>query len=1739
MYFTKRSALTKFVSVLLTLTFSFFDVSFGASTPVTGQSADTAEGKITQLTPGMPISVEDIGIAIDSGSIKQKYQATGEKVVIHIQDAHCNFEAQQNINKILDQLRNEMGLDMISVEGAEGIVDTSWFKAFPDAEIRKEVATYFMKKGEITGAEFFSITTDYSGSIFGAETRDYYIQNLKAFTKTYPFKEIMQNYFTDTKSIATRLKGLIYSPNLKELDMKIRAFEDKEIELSAFAAYLNTCMKRDKVELKSYENFKKLVDTLEYEGKINFDIVDSERSAYIDLLSKKLGKDEMAEMVTYSIKFKKGHIKPVDFYTYLRDMAEKKEISIIHDYPNLFYYYIYTKLYAGIDNEGLFKEIDAIETVLKNKLFQDDTQRKLDRYAEMINMFNNLINIELTNDDYDIFNEYSKDVTVETIVSFLDSLCVKYGISADLSSVPEQIVSNIPNMVEFYEVAMKRDQALIDNTINEMNRSGKNLSVLITGGFHTRGMMKLLEGAGISYVVVMPKITKDVETPYIKVLTNQRTSLEDIITERAMPGTETSDKKQTVQPSVSKMLSPILRTYGLAELYKEAAGTPTGLFERLTRELGKTGEEFAEVAHDIKTQFAELYVKTYLEKMRDKLRGDAAKRGETEQTFDKAAQGRWVRDQWNKFVEEPKLRDMFIKHFFEQSESHYVEFLTAAERSGDAEAAKALYQKVVMGLLNADFKAALDKHHVALDDKGDFIALADGAGLGPETPGTGKAGGRVLTFEEARKYDEIIRGSFADGDAFIDKVFLMENFPMDVVLHSGLAKKCNDAGLPVNVHPGTGGFSGGKLLRMDVDNVFEDIFDLAALRDKLTEKILAECRKNMTGRTEPQLQKIAESRTERRLRRLYTQGRFQAHIDKEIYMSLDIEQRTTLANHELMHLYIHNVSLVYDLMILLFEEPQVAEEKTRAILSVKYTQHQYDSKALPVQEMMEIWNGWNANKAEAITRARMSGHGTVNLVAQAQEIYINEMMGSSTAKNVDVRRIESSMESQVERIIAGTDLVEGPAGLGSWATDTAGVQAAKLYASGGEVTPENQSAHDMAKAIEKLNADIKAGLPVTLLPELRTGLDNYGWGDLFRESNVILKSLGIDKDRVMADIVARYNAMPANANDQIVVEDLAKRNVPVAERWISAGAVKVNIGTEAEPNIVVLPREVLLLWGEEVYSRAHMAQKGAETGITAKILTAANPLSVQFHIFTEMFIPTEVQDGQYVYMDTNGKFMKDGVPDIEGFISALEDRDTSMLNKVRLKAGVPVIVPAGTLHAYVGTIDKPLRIYEVKGVNASEDAAGTYSFIDSLRYEYAKPILGLIKAIKDHNAADRKSTREMLTGEKVIPQALIDEHLAPTEVAFLNERGAYKDKTAGAVKIQLLRPKKDLLTMTDEQLAKLRNALKSVNLSDKGFGGESDIKRVTGDAASSLDIIGYVPGEFVASRFHWEIGGSASIPSNPLDVKSQGILADNGGSSVGKVRSLYVAKGKVKMTVWDESGNPIDRFLSEGEEMIVPAANKGYTLVNVDQEVETTVYTQYLPDKAAAPEDITVKVSLDEPGAVVKLEQGPAESRTGAYETTLNARLNGTGIDTVRDIVIRTSDTREAPSIPADILNDKAHKAVSLRSDKGFVIVGVNAEGQEVAGERLEVSPMTSVRIFRDAANNGHLTIAGLNGVMDMEATPEVSGYKLLNPADTDGFTKVSIRYDETRGEKASYDVFAKFKKHLQREVARALGQPQ
>ncbi len=545
----------KTISLIVAVSFIFSNIAL-AAIPKTSTIDTKKEAEITT-------DPEKIVIPRDYGLVKAKYTAKNSgKLVIHIQDAHCNYEAQSNIIKILECLIKNDGLGLISVEGADGFIDTSWFKAFPDADIRKEVADYFMKKGEITGPEFLVITSDYPVKLFGAETRSYYVENLNAFTSSYSLKEDTEKYFNQIKAVLNKLKDNIYSSELKDLDAKSQDYESKKMSFSDYVKYLELLASRHRVALRQYENLFKLISVLIYERKIDFTVVDKERATLIDVITKKLDKDQLRDLVNRSLEFKISKISSSEYYAYLKALASKYGISLVEEYPNLFNYIIYNSVYSRIENEKLFNDIKKFEEAIKDKLFVNDDQRTLDKLSRNINTLLGLVNIRLLNGDFDYYKEHKEEFAHEVFADFIKKMTVKFGFAYEIDSPSEAVIESMPKLEDFYAIAIKRDKALVDNTIQAMKKEDASVSVLVTGGFHSEGITKLLEKQGVSYIVVCPNITKDAETPYIKILTNQRTPLEEILSDT---GASSADAKNIK----SGMLAPYLITAARINNIKE------------------------------------------------------------------------------------------------------------------------------------------------------------------------------------------------------------------------------------------------------------------------------------------------------------------------------------------------------------------------------------------------------------------------------------------------------------------------------------------------------------------------------------------------------------------------------------------------------------------------------------------------------------------------------------------------------------------------------------------------------------------------------------------------------------------------------------------------------------------------------------------------------------------------------------------------------------------------------------------------------------------------------------------------------------------------------------------------------------------------------------------------------------------------------------------------------------------
>ena len=93
-----------------------------------------------------------------------------------------------------------------------------------------------------------------------------------------------------------------------------------------------------------------------------------------------------------------------------------------------------------------------------------------------------------------------------------------------------KMLSNIPEAIKFYETAGKRDFIILENTIKRMRQEGRNIAALVTGGFHTKGLTKLLKDRDTSYLVILPKFDPaKSQRPYVTILTNRKDRYESVL----------------------------------------------------------------------------------------------------------------------------------------------------------------------------------------------------------------------------------------------------------------------------------------------------------------------------------------------------------------------------------------------------------------------------------------------------------------------------------------------------------------------------------------------------------------------------------------------------------------------------------------------------------------------------------------------------------------------------------------------------------------------------------------------------------------------------------------------------------------------------------------------------------------------------------------------------------------------------------------------------------------------------------------------------------------------------------------------------------------------------------------------------------------------------------------------------------------------------------------------------------
>ena len=515
--------------------------------------------------------------------------------IIHIQDLHTNPEASFNLASILEILIKDYNLNLVCSEGASGAVDTSSVSSFPDPGVREKVAKVFVNSGELTGEEYLSITKYPNLAIWGIEDEDIYFQHIIEFNKIMKFSPDALAFINQVKVALDRLKPEIYSKELLDIDAKEIEYQESKIDTAKYLEYLldsaSLIRSRDRskniseqgaedkkilfersreptTEAESrttnYKNIAIFRESLVAEKTIDQQKIMQESQDILlslrTILKEKDNRYELNTLLAKASLFKDKKISPFSFYSYLKELALRHELLCSRpglEHSNFTAYINYLTKVNSLDSTKLFNEIEELTYEIKDLISDNPNQKLLTKSLRNIKFLESFFNLKVSNEELDYYlkdKESFKESWFKSVVDVLDSASManssdrSNSIGTQYSSSGHENISwgesredsvidkNLPELESFYQIAHKRDVAMFNNIRPGLDfakakpRPGL-IAALITGGFHTQGITKLLKEQGYSYVVISPYSKTQIdEENYRDLLAGKRKPLSELLT---------------------------------------------------------------------------------------------------------------------------------------------------------------------------------------------------------------------------------------------------------------------------------------------------------------------------------------------------------------------------------------------------------------------------------------------------------------------------------------------------------------------------------------------------------------------------------------------------------------------------------------------------------------------------------------------------------------------------------------------------------------------------------------------------------------------------------------------------------------------------------------------------------------------------------------------------------------------------------------------------------------------------------------------------------------------------------------------------------------------------------------------------------------------------------------------------------------------------------------------------------
>jgi hypothetical protein len=325
------------------------------------------------------------------GSIRKSpaIQTSNGKTIIYIQDIHGQPEAQKNIAAMIGSILEKEPDALVALEGAAGDIPLEHFRG-SSVETNREVGSFFLNTGLITGAEYAGFAAKKKPFFYGVEDKDIYLQNVAAVRAALIGQEERIEEVVKQSRALQRRKENAYTAFLLELDREGAAYRDGTLSIGD---YLATLAKN--IPPSSYPTLSKFNAAWAVEKKLDMVKAEFERNQFLSRLTAKLSKDDFERLMQRSQALQAGQLAYPDYYRSLKEMAARMEVRL-SDTSEFEKYLEYVLAADSIVPEALLSELNLYENEIWVRQNLSSEQRRLFEKTKELSLIEKLVRLTMS-----------------------------------------------------------------------------------------------------------------------------------------------------------------------------------------------------------------------------------------------------------------------------------------------------------------------------------------------------------------------------------------------------------------------------------------------------------------------------------------------------------------------------------------------------------------------------------------------------------------------------------------------------------------------------------------------------------------------------------------------------------------------------------------------------------------------------------------------------------------------------------------------------------------------------------------------------------------------------------------------------------------------------------------------------------------------------------------------------------------------------------------------------------------------------------------------------------------------------------------------------------------------------------------------------------------------------------------------------------------------------------------------